>query len=73
MAVAQKTVNWLLSGDPAIRWQVMRDLLDSPQDEYEKVRAGVALEGWGADLLSWSDANGSWANGLYSPKWTSTT
>ena len=73
MAVAHKTVNWLLSGDPAIRWQVMRDLLDFPEEEYEKVRERVALEGWGADLLSRQDANGTWANGLYSPKWTSTT
>jgi len=73
MAAAQKTINWLLSGDPAIRWQVMRDLLDTPLKEYEIVRARVALEGWGADLLSRQDANGTWANGLYSPKWTSTT
>ena len=51
----------------------MRDLLDAPLEEYEKVRARVALEGWGADLLSRDDANGTWANGLYSPKWTSTT
>ncbi len=73
MTVTQKTVNWLLSGDPAICWQVMRDLLDSPPEEYEKVRARIVSEGWGADLLSRQDANGTWANGLYSPKWTSTT
>jgi hypothetical protein len=23
-------IRWLLDGDPAIRWQVMRDLLDAP-------------------------------------------
>ena len=26
-------VEWLLEGDPAIRWQVMRDLLDAPGGE----------------------------------------
>ena len=25
-----QVVHWLLDGDPAIRWQVMRDLLDAP-------------------------------------------
>ena len=30
--------NWLMKGDPTIRWQVMRDLLDSPQAEYEAER-----------------------------------
>ena len=23
-------INWLLAGDPAIRWQVLRDLLAAP-------------------------------------------
>jgi len=26
-------IQWLLDGDPAIRWQVMRDLLDAPRAE----------------------------------------
>ena len=69
----QNTIDWLLDGDPAIKWQVMCDLLDSPPGEYQKARAKVEREGWGADLLSRQDASGTWANGLYSPKWTSTT
>jgi hypothetical protein len=64
---------WLMQGDPAIRWQVLRDLLDAPSEEYETERARVAREGWGAGLLSRQDALGTWAGGLYSPKWTSTT
>lgn len=66
-------VGWLLDGDPAIRWQVKRDLLDEPASGYEPVREAVATEGWGADLLSRQDRNGTWADGLYGPKWTSTT
>jgi hypothetical protein len=73
MIASQKTIDWLLTGDPSIRWQVMRNVLDAPLEEYQKERARVALEGWGADLLSRQDAGGTWAQGLYSPKWTSTT
>jgi len=33
----------------------------------------VTTEGWGAQLLARQDPAGTWANALYSPKWTSTT
>ena len=39
---------WLLDGDPAIRWQTRRDLLDEPPEAYAPDRARVATEGWGA-------------------------
>ena len=42
---------WLLDSDPAIRWQVMRDLLDEPAEVVATERARVATEGWGARLL----------------------
>ncbi len=64
---------WLLNGDPAIRWQTRRDLLGEPPEAYEPDRARVATEGWGARLLGRQDPAGTWANALYSPKWTSTT
>jgi hypothetical protein len=67
------TIDWLLEGDPAIRWQAMRDLLDTPNAEVRAERARVAQEGWGADLLSRQDLDGRWGGGLYSYKWTSTT
>ncbi len=67
------TIEWLLDGDPAIRWQVMRDLLDAPPSEYQQTRRSVATRGWGRALLDRQDANGTWAGGLYGPKWTSTT
>ena len=67
------TLAWLLDGDPAIRWQTKRDLLDAPTDEVESVRSLVATTGWGRTLLSKQDPSGTWAGGLYSPKWTSTT
>ena len=64
---------WLMRGDPAIRWQVMRDLLGCAPDEVERERQRVATEGWGARLLAQQDGDGRWAGALYSPKWTSTT
>ncbi len=65
--------SWLMEGDPAVRWQVMLDLLGSAPREVARERARVATEGWGAQLLSLQDDDGLWAGALYSPKWTSTT
>lgn len=67
------TIDWLLQGDPAIRWQVMRDLLDGPPGIYETERAKVKGQGWGGRLLSQQDADGKWSGGVYTPKWTSAT
>ena len=67
------TIDWLLAGDPAVRWQVLADLRDAPPSEVSAARARVATEGWGAELLARQDADGRWAQALYSPKYTSTT
>jgi hypothetical protein len=66
-------IDWLLEADPAIRWQVMRDLLDAPAEEIAAERARVAREGWGAQLLAAQPPNGVWGGGAYFPEWTSTT
>jgi hypothetical protein len=65
-------MDWLLEGDPAVRWQVMRDLLDRPEPEWQAERAKVAAEGWGAELLAHQDPQGTWAGSLYHRKWVST-
>jgi hypothetical protein len=74
------TVNrWLLDGDPAIRWQVLRDVIETAERTVERERQKVARDGWGARLLARQDPGGTWAGGrssdggLYSPKWISTT
>lgn len=64
---------WLMEGDPAIRWQVLRDLSDASSSQVDTERGRVAHEGWGARLLGVQDDDGRWARALYSPKWTSTT
>jgi hypothetical protein len=38
-------LDWLLSADPAIRWQAMRDLTDTPAAEVAAEQARVATEG----------------------------
>jgi len=68
-----EVLTWLLAGDPAIRWQVLRDLSDSPDGAVRAERERIAEVGWGARLLALQDRDGQWAQGLYSPKWTSTT
>ncbi|MGB7462366.1 MAG: hypothetical protein WBW14_05680, partial [Candidatus Acidiferrum sp.] len=72
-------IQWLLEGDPSIRWQVLRDLLGSSKSAVERERCKDARIGWGARLLAKQSAAGTWARGgssdggLYSPKWISTT
>lgn len=39
--------------------------------DYERERAKVVTQGWGARLIAEQSPDGTWA-GLYSPKWTST-
>jgi hypothetical protein len=67
------TIDWLLDGDPSIRWQVLAGLTGAGQDEIDAERSRVAVQGWGAQLLAAQSADGQWAQALYSPKWTSTT
>jgi hypothetical protein len=56
---------WLLDSDPAIRWQVMRDLLDAPADAVAAERSRVAVEGWGAKLLALQPHDGYWGGDEY--------
>jgi hypothetical protein len=65
-------IDWLLDSDPAIRWQVMRDLTDAPADQVAAERARIAREGWGARILAAQDPDGRWSGGTFSPEWIST-
>ena len=60
-------IDWLLAGDPAIRWQVLSDLTGAPPDEVAAERARVEHEGWGARLLALEDPDGLWAGGACFP------
>lgn len=60
--------DWLLDSDPALRWQVERDLVKLPQEVWIATRARVATEGIGARLLSLQDTDGQWAGGAFFPR-----
>ena len=62
------TLDWLLDSDPAIRWQVLRDLLHEPEQASAE-RSRVADEGWGAELLAVQGSDGQWDGGTYIPAW----
>ena len=65
-------VDWLMDSDPAIRWQVMRDLTDAPADAVAAERAQVATQGWGARLLGLQAVDGQWDALPWSQDWTDT-
>jgi hypothetical protein len=69
----EELISWLLAGDPALRWQTMRDLQDVPAARWQAEQQRTVSEGWGAQLLALQAADGSWGGGIYSPKWISTT
>lgn len=58
----------LPDSDPALRWQVERDLPHAPETVWSATRARVATEGFGARLLAVKDPDGQWAGGAYFPK-----
>ena len=60
-------LDWLLESDPAICWQVLRDLVDAPAPVVAAERARVATEGWGARLLGIQGEDGQWAGGACFP------
>ncbi len=63
----RQQVGWLLDSDPAIRWQVLRDLTDAAPDEVAAERARVEREGLGARLLALEGADGLWDGGAVFP------
>ena len=57
-----------MEGDPVIRRQTMRDLLDVPENEWRAERERTAVCGWGAAFLAAMTPDGSWPDG----RWTGT-
>jgi hypothetical protein len=60
-------IDWLLDADPAIRWQVLRDLADAPPGTVAAERARVVHEGWGARTLGLAGDDGLWEGGALFP------
>lgn len=53
-------LKWLLDSDPALRWQIMRDLTGEAPTAIAAERSRVATEGWGAQLLAGQTPAGKW-------------
>ena len=64
-------IDWLLDADRSIRWQVMRDLTNTPAHMVAAERSRVASEGWGAWLLDQQRPDGQWGDGVANPFWWS--
>ena len=81
--MADSLIAWLLDSDPALRWQVERDLVGESPEVWEATRASIATEGFGARLLALQEPDGQWAGGAFFPAgfdgteegqpWTATT
>ena len=65
-------IEWLLGGDPSIRWQTKRDLLCAPAAQVSSERARVATEGAGARLLALQGVDGRWGGAAWNHGWDST-
>lgn len=77
-------VQWLLDADPALQWQIERDLLGEADAIWQASRARTASEGYGRELLSRQGSDGLWDGGAFFPAgwqwdsdepqpWTATT
>ena len=72
MLIDKEVIDWLLEGDPCIRFQTMRDLLGSSSSSLKKLQHEIGKAGWGNRFLSFQEKSGVWGGDLYSPKWIST-
>jgi hypothetical protein len=71
-ATPPPVIDWLLAGDPAIRWQVLRDIVGAPDDVVAAERARVASEGLGAGLLAAQAQDGTWGGAAWNPGYDAT-
>lgn len=65
--------DWLLDkADPALAFQVHRDLLRADDKKLRELQIRIAQNGIGRVLLGKRKSDGHWGNGVYNPKWTCT-
>ncbi|MGB4590433.1 MAG: hypothetical protein WBI17_14540 [Clostridiaceae bacterium] len=68
----QKILDFLLQGDPAIKYQTRKYLLGEPEGDLQLVRKQIALDGYGKMFLERQNEDFSFGGGFYYPKWTNT-
>ncbi len=67
MTITTALADWLLDADPALRWQVERDLLQEPAEVWRATRGQIAGSGFGYRLLQLQGQDGQWAGGSFFP------
>jgi len=72
LANREQIIQWLLSGDVSIQYQVHRDLLRSSNQKLKSYQQHIPTDGWGSRFLKARRPDGHWGKGFYQPKWTST-
>ncbi len=81
MPLSAELRSWLLEGsDPSVRYRVLREVLDRPEDHPEVIaaRKEIGIKGWAADILARQLSEGQWltpgttARDIYVPKYAST-
>ena len=70
MSNRKQIVDWLLEGDVSTQYQTQKYLLEADNDVLVKLKAKIAKEGWGYELLKRQNKNGHWGREYYQPKWT---
>ena len=67
-------IKWLMDGDISIKYQTSRYLLCDNEKTYNTYRQAIHEFGWCKKLIDlWNPETKMWGNGIYSPKWISTT
>ncbi|MDD2332337.1 MAG: hypothetical protein PHI68_06780, partial [Candidatus Cloacimonetes bacterium] len=62
-------INWLMEGDPAIRYNTRLLLLKEDSPEAQTL---MTKQGWIKEILDAQGGNGHWGLGWYRPKWNCT-
>jgi hypothetical protein len=68
MSARDSVIDWLMDGDPVIRWQTLRDLTGESEAVWQAERQQTAQDGWGARFLEQLRPDGTWPAG----RWTDT-
>ncbi|MCH8905708.1 MAG: hypothetical protein IH840_01360 [Candidatus Heimdallarchaeota archaeon] len=68
-----EVINWLLNGDPVIRYQVHRDLLESGKEDLARSRLQIEIEdGWFQQISSFQGEDMTWGHHIADHAWKGT-
>ena len=68
VVIHESVLDWLMEGDPVIRWQTLRDLSNEAPEVWQAERRQIVQTGWGAQFLENLRPDRTWPAG----RWTDT-